>query len=63
MCVMESPVLSRSERGSRRVGHRVLTAREAEAQLVPRPGHRGMLGRLNPGIAETLKWVAEAWRE
>ena len=32
-------------RGGRRAGHRVLTAREAEAQRVPRPSHRGRLDR------------------
>ena len=37
-------MLSRSGRGGRRAGHCVLTAREAEAQSVPRPNHRGKLG-------------------
>ena len=32
-------------RGGRSAGHRVMTARETEAQRVPRPSHCGRLGR------------------
>ena len=32
-------------RSGRRTSHHVLTTREAEAQRVPRPSHRGRLGK------------------
>ena len=36
--------------------------KRAEAQLVPRPSHRGRGGLVgaNPEAAETWKWIAEA---
>ena len=31
--------------------------------MVPRLSHRGGSVGANPEVAETLKWIAKAWRE
>ena len=37
--------------------------KRAEAQLVPRPSHRGGLSGRESEAVKPLKWIAEAWRE